>query len=115
MESFNVKDVKRFMAKLLLHEDFDRYEVQEAEIVTDIVFKIDGHVQKSFYSEEEYEELGCPLLIKWKKLRPICYEIIKGKRTPVKFRFVLKLSEEELQEMTDGNWDLPGRISEDCI
>lgn len=79
MESFNVKDVKRFMAKLLLHEDFDQYEVQEAEIVTDIVFKIDGHVQKSFYSEEEYEELGCPLLIKWKKLRPICYEIIKGK------------------------------------
>ena len=52
MESFNVKDVKRFMAKLLLHEDFDQYEVQEVEIVTDIVFKIDGHVQKSFYSEE---------------------------------------------------------------
>lgn len=102
MESFNVKDVKRFMAKLLLHEDFDQYEVQEAEIVTDIVFKIDGHVQKSFYSEEEYEELGCPLLIKWKKLRPICYEIIKGKRTPVKFRFVLKLAEEELREITDG-------------
>ena len=63
MESFNVKDVKRFMAKLLLHEDFDQYEVQEAEIVTDIVFKIDGHVRGAgLPASHKVEEITADLL-----------------------------------------------------
>lgn len=99
MESINIKDVKKFMATLLIQNHFDDYEVQEAEIVTENIFKIDGHVQKTFFGQEEYEELGCPLLTKWKKLRPLCYEIIKGKKTPIKFRFVLKLPQTETETL----------------
>ena len=95
MDCITIKQVKEFMGKLLMKEDFDKYLLQEAEIVTCNIFRIDGHVQKAFYSNEEYEELGKPVLTKWENIRPFCYGISKGHKTPVRFKIVLRLSDEE--------------------
>ncbi len=99
MDCFQVKKIKEFMAALLMREEFDRYFVQEVEIVTYNTFRIDGHIQKSFYSKEEYEELEEPRLTRWKKLRPLCFEMIKGSKTPVRFKIILRAANEETEEL----------------
>lgn len=91
------------MSRLLMKSDFDRYLLREAQIVTFVTFTIDGKMQKNFYSNEEYEDMGKPELAMWQKVRPICFEMIKGSRTPVRFKIVLKLNEEETQKLIEEN------------
>ena len=91
------------MSRLLMKSDFDRYLLREAQIVTFVTFTIDGKMQKNFYSNEEYKDMGKPELVMWQKVRPICFEMIKGSRTPVRFKIVLKLNEEETQKLIEEN------------
>lgn len=86
-----------------MKSDFDRYLLREAQIVTFVTFTIDGKMQKNFYSNEEYKDMGKPELVMWQKVRPICFEMIKGSRTPVRFKIVLKLNEEETQKLIEEN------------
>ncbi len=96
MIALKITNVKQFMAKLLAGEDFDIFLLEEASISTYNTFMIDGHQNRDFYSTEEWEdaELRPYDLSTWKKLRPICFDLIKGKRTPAAFRFVLHLMPE---------------------
>lgn len=93
MIALKITNVKQFMAKLLAGEAFDSFLLEEASISTYNTFMIDGHQNRDFYSAEEWEdkELRPYELSAWKRLRPICFELIKGKRTPTAFRFVLHL------------------------
>lgn len=101
MECIAITNKKNFMSRLLMKSDFDRYLLKEAQIVTFATYTIDGTVQKNFYSGEEYEDMGHPEFSTWQKLRPICYEMIKGSKTPVRFKIVLKLNEQETQKMIE--------------
>lgn len=98
MIALKITNVKQFMAKLLAGEDFDIFLLEEASISTYNTFMIDGHQNRDFYSTEEWEdaELRPYDLSTWKKLRPICFDLIKGKRTPAAFRFVLHLMPEHV-------------------
>lgn len=93
MIALKITNIKQFMAKLLGSEDFDSFLLEEASISTYNTFMIDGHQNRDFYSTEEWEdkELRPYELSTWKKLRPICFDLIKGKHTPTAFRFVLHL------------------------
>ncbi len=103
MKCINIENVKTFMSELLVKENFDRYFLCEAEIVTFNKFTIDGHVQKKFYSGEEYKDMGSPQWSTWERIRPLCFEMIKGSRTPLKFKIVLRLNEEEMERMLKEN------------
>lgn len=106
MDCIQIKKVKEFMAALLMQEEFDEYLLQEAEIVTYNSFRMDGHIQKGFYTADEYEAMEAPRLSEWRKLRPFCFELIKGSKTPVRFRIVLRaknqLAERLLEESEAG-------------
>ncbi len=93
MISLKIKNVKQFMQKFLAGEDFDSFLLEEASISTYNTFLIDGHQNRAFYSTEEWEDRETrPYdLSTWKALRPICFDLIKGRRTPASFRFVLHL------------------------
>lgn len=93
MIALQITNIKQFMGKLLAGEDFDSFLLEEASISTYNTFMIDGHQNRDFYTTEEWEdkELRPYEFSLWKKLRPICFELIKGKHTPTAFRFVLHL------------------------
>ena len=97
MVACKVIDIKGFMAKLLLKEIFDEFLVIEAEISTDIRFSIDGHIQEEFFTIEEREELPKERIALWKRLRPICFELIKGKKTPKNMKIVFRYREEDIE------------------
>lgn len=109
MDCISIKEVKILMSQLLMKEKFDGYLFSEASITTYNTFQIDGHIQKKFYSERDYEDMGSPQLSYWKQIRPLCYEIVKGNRTPLKFKIVLKLDDkrtEDFLKMNDTNYTL---------
>lgn len=77
------------MSHLLLSDTFDNFLFIEGEIVTFNTFTIDGFIQKSFYESEEEAVNDYAL---WKQLRELCFSMIRGKRTPLSFKFIFSLS-----------------------
>ena len=84
------------MAKLLTTELFDSFLVEEVTIDTFNTFTIDGRIHKEFYKDSE--ESQAPLsneFSNWAKIRPIALSLIKGKQTPLGFKFILHLSDSD--------------------
>lgn len=102
MISVKITNNKAFMKSLLATELFDKFYVEEVAIDTFNSFYIDGHVHKDFYNDEETDS-SAPIsdFSRWTDLRPICLDLIKGKRTPLKFKFVFHLDEDKTAEIIE--------------
>lgn len=87
-------DTKACMNQLLLQSAFDSFLFIEGEIVTFNTFRMDGHLRKDFYHVNPGEESAVPdrEFSLWKDVRDFSFSLIKGKRTPLSFRFILALS-----------------------
>lgn len=98
MIALKLTDIKQFMNQLLCSEIFDHFLLPEAAISKDATIHIDGHCNASFYSADELEEQGLTpnQILPYAMLRPTCYQLIRGKHTPVYFKFILKLSPENM-------------------
>ena len=93
MIALKITNIKHFMGRLLGSEDFDSFLLEEASVSTYNTFHIDGHLNREFYTSEEWEdrEIRPYDFSMWKTMRPICFDLIKGNHTPAAFRFVLHL------------------------
>ena len=89
---------KNCMSHLLLKSTFDTFSFIEGEITTFNKFTFDGYIQKEFF-EEAPEQIHS----EWKDLREICFSLIKGKRTPLGFKFILSLSPKFFDEFLKNN------------
>lgn len=92
----SISEVKEFMSKLLLSDTFDSFLFIEGEIVTFNTFSINGHLQKDFFDKDMIPERNYSL---WKELREYCFSLIRGKRTPLRFKFVFGLSEPNIEKL----------------
>lgn len=93
MLALKINDIKEFMNKLLLKEVFDSFEMIESTITTYSTFSIDGRYHKDFFDndlQKSLEEAHCHYA-SWKDIRPYCFSIIRGKRTPLQFKFIFQL------------------------
>lgn len=88
------------MHQLLCTEIFDNFLLSEAIITKDATFTIDGHINRDFYSAEDLEQLHLQnaKILPYGMLRNTCFDIIKGKHTPVSFKFILLLSPENMAQ-----------------
>ena len=101
MQSFHITDKKDFMNKLLSSDCFQSFLLKEATIHTAISYVIDGKINDVFFTKEE---LGDTSIVpyayqEWKEIMPLCYDLIKGKRTPIRFRFILYLKPEAMEQV----------------
>jgi hypothetical protein len=96
MIALSLTEVKECMSKLLLSEVFDPFMFVEGEIVTYATFTIDGYLKKDFFNENEAPEREYAL---WKDVREYCLSIVKGKRTPLSFKFILGLSTSNIEKL----------------
>lgn len=98
MIALKITNIKQFMNKFLAGEDFDSFLLEQASISTYNTFTIDGRENREFYTSEEWEypEIRPYEFTAWKKIRPVCFDLIKGKRTPTAFHFVLHLIPEHM-------------------
>jgi len=96
MKSYKITELKSFMSKLLGSSTFDGFLLAEASISTYNTFVIDGHINKEFFTGDINDEGILPSyeFSMWQDMRSICFDLIKGKRTPVGFKLVLHLKPE---------------------
>ena len=101
MISFQMEDVKAFMNKLLLSQTFDAFHVVEGSVITYSTFHFDGHLHPDYYTKEEQEAMGLESrrFARWQELRSFCLELIKGRHTPLGFRFTFQLSPENTEKL----------------
>lgn len=105
MISCTITDLKDFMAKLLTSDCFDCFLLEQALITTFNTFTIDGHLEKDFYTEDEWNDPAlCPYkLSPWSDLRSVCFSLIKGKKPPVTMKYVFQLKPEHMKKLLEGN------------
>lgn len=103
MIALRLTDIKTFMNQLLRSEMFDHFLLEKAVIAKDATFTVDGRCNESFYSKDELQEQGLAggAFLPYGKLRPACYQLMRGSHTPVFFQFILTLSPENLKKTLD--------------
>lgn len=94
MTALQITDLKLFMHSLLKTSLFDHFLLQEATITQAVSYSIDGKIHTDFFTDEDSDaaELEGLSYMPFSRLRPICYDLIRGKKRPVAFRFVFRLS-----------------------
>lgn len=98
MIALKITEIKEFMGKLLKGSEFDAFCVVEASITTYNTFTIDGCLHRDFFdpqTAETLKETGRTYSL-WEALKPFCFSIIRGKRTPLHFKIVFQLSKENM-------------------
>ncbi len=104
MIALQLLEVKDCMQKLLLSDTFDHFSFIEGSITTFNKFTFDGYLKKEYFSEDD-SEVTLNEYSMWGDVRDYCYQIIKGKRTPLQFKFIFSLSNENIAKFVSR--DLP--------
>lgn len=101
MIALQITSMKNFMNQLLASDTFDIFLMEEAVISTSNTVTIDGHMNKDFFlAQGDESKADCPYdLALWSEKRSLCFNLIKGKRTPLFFKFVLHLKPEQLEKL----------------
>lgn len=84
---------KNCMSHLLLKSTFDNFSLIEGEVTTYNTFRADGYIHKDFFEDAPQEEYSS-----WSDLREFFFHLIRGKRTPLKFKFILSLPEKHFED-----------------
>lgn len=107
MTALQITSMKLFMSRLLASDTFDCFLLEEAVIGTASTFTIDGRINREFFAGQAPEEDEAAMSSRsgqqspsqefrpWSELKGLCYDLIKGKRTPLFFRFTMHLMPEK--------------------
>lgn len=95
MLAIQITSLKTFMNQLLAQDAFDIFLLEEAVISTANTYTIDGHINLDFFSPEDQENGRISYEFQpWSEMKGLCFNLIKGKNTPLYFKFVLHLKPE---------------------
>lgn len=91
MTNISLDNIKEFMSHLFIKDTFDSFLCREICIDTFVPFRIEGAILTDFLNDAEKEELKDCSYIPWSMLKPHCFNIIKGSRTPLGMKAVFAL------------------------
>ena len=105
MKAFQIVDIKDFMKDLLVGDAFDSFRVSEFSVTTNVSYSIDGEIHPEFNSPSEGASIpkNGETYISWSDIKPFCFSIIKGKRTPLNFKIVFGLSKDDIARLLIDN------------
>lgn len=92
MQTIEILDIKLFMQFLFQTTALDTYEFVSSELSTDMVYSLDGHINKIFFTDDEQDALGIKnaSYLPWHLAKEKIFTLIKGKKTPSHLKIVLK-------------------------
>lgn len=101
MLALKILDIKDFTTKLLIGDTFDAFWVSEISVTTYITFTIEGNLQKDFFDSDTIDSLQLHErnYAQWKEVKPFCFQIMKGKRTPLQFKINFILSRKNTHKL----------------
>ncbi len=95
MQSVRFTSLKEATRHLFLENTFDAFSLVEASFLCAAAFTIDGHCNKEFFEQDSSNIVPEYSFVPWQALRPICFQMIKGKQPPLSFRIALFLKKEQ--------------------
>lgn len=100
MIAVKITDARDFMSKLLKGTSFDSFWLTEATITTYNTFTIDGNLRLEFFDPvlAKSLDLAGRTHSLWSEVRPFCFSVIKGRRTPLNFKIILQVSKEHIEQ-----------------
>ncbi len=102
MLALQITSMKNFMSQLLTGDVFDIFLLEEAALTTATTVRIDGRINTEFYPVAERTPQLLPYEFEtWSNMKGLCYQLIKGKHTPLYFKFVLQLKPDKMQSMLE--------------
>ncbi len=102
MTAFQITSMKNFMNRLLTSDTFDCFLLEEALISTANTFHIDGRINQDFFKGTDSDSDAPAYDFRpWAELKGLCFDLIKGRRTPLFFRFVLHLMPEKARALLE--------------
>ncbi len=109
MLQLRITDKKDFMRQLLTSTIFDSFDLVEATIACANTYTIDGRTNLTFFDQQDLQDnpsLGQEFR-SWESQKPICFSLIKGKKTPLHFKFVMYLTKSEMLSCLSTENNLP--------
>lgn len=105
MIAMQIQDIKDFMSKLLLGDAFNSFWLSEVSVTTSVSFTIDGLLHPDFFDTQEGEQLSQEerTYALWGDIKPFCFSIMKGKKTPLHFKIVFLLSRKNTKKLLSGS------------
>lgn len=100
MLALEILSLKTFMNHLLTADTFEPFLLVEATLSTANTYNIDGHINPDFFPPEEHIPYD---FRSWSEMKSLCFDLIKGKYTPLYFKFVLQLKPEHMQRILADN------------
>ncbi len=94
MRVYKIEEIADFMNKLLLGTAFDKFLFLKGDVETFASFQMGGKLNEAYYSSDETASFEGRRLALWSQIRPAAHQLIKGKKLPVQFSFILQLSAE---------------------
>lgn len=90
------------MSRLLTTECFDAFLLSEATITTFTTFHIDGSFHKDYFGLSQ-DHTTCPAgsSLTWRLIRPLFYELVKGRHTPLNFKLVFRLADYNTEKLLE--------------
>lgn len=104
MLAMQITSMKQFMNQFLASDTFDTFLLEEGTVTTACTVQIDGLHHKEFYQEDDESAIptGTYDFVTWKSMRSLVFDLIKGKHTPLNFKFVLHLKPEHTASILSG-------------
>ena len=99
MISLQIKDTKTFMSHLLIKDTFDSMLLSQAELNMAYSFTLDGSVNRSFYTDEEYDGLDNRNYTPWKTIKPFCFSFIKGSKVPSGMKIIFVMPDSAVERI----------------
>lgn len=98
MRAIQILDIKPFMQLLFQTDVLDLYKFVSAELRTDMLYSLDGHINRDFFCSEELDTLHLTgeTYLPWHIAREKVFMLIKGKKTPSQLKIILKFSDSQI-------------------
>lgn len=103
MKSTVIENIKKFTAHIFTRDTFDNFLVTEASFSTSFDVSIDGHINQDYLdgAESSLPE-NREGVVFWKKLRPLCFGLIKGQKVPLRFKIVFMIPSSYVAKFLSG-------------
>jgi hypothetical protein len=108
MKNYEIDDIKKFMNELFNSTRFDSFYLYEARLKTSLEYFIGGRLNHEFYSADDYgddekTDDEAQEYVYWKDVKHTLFELMKGKRLPLSFKFILMFNRDNITRLIEMN------------
>ena len=106
MIALKITGLGSFMSGLFSGNTFDSFLLAEGTLQMAVNWQIDGRLNRDFFEKDVWDPAQRPYdYAAWSEVRPSLRELIRGKKAPVSFQFVLHLKPELMKSMLEKEGD----------